>query len=315
MFLILCSIFFVGCGGVNCEPCEKEATCDDTVHPDGENLLPEADELLSDADEPTVVLESFIPLMEDDGCEVAPDSHQWYSRGYLDVAFATQYRLPFRTIDSLPAEPWQLTRMTFSYELPPIPGVDPAVWDDRTVHSFPRAESDGAVTVATVLLVTDEIYKNLIEIFDIFASSGVSFDWESYPVVVTVQAAGVRPGNETLIWTGELIFELVPLYAQSIRSAAIYPDKAWPTDQKIEAEYPPTEWAEKKYERDKDIYDTMLLNCDFSEDHLIGCLPGQDYGLIDCYTYTEAATTIETLFPGYLCCPKDEPVAPVEPNI
>jgi hypothetical protein len=243
---------------------------------------------------------------------VHPDSKLWYNRGYIDVYITDQYMLPFKIIDSRETGDWRLEQMLFSYELPPVPGID-GVWGDRTIRSFSVAESDQGVTVGTVQILTKEMHANMVEIFLTFFGAGISFDWETYPMIVTVRAAGVRPGSDKLIYTNELRFELVPLYGESIRDGARYTDGNWPTDEDIERDNPPVDWDEEKYERDKEIYDAMMISCDFSQTHLVGCLPGQDHGMIDCYTFIGADAQIEALYPEYKCCPKEEPDEPQAP--
>lgn len=266
-------------------------------------------------DESAVRLENFVPLTAANGCEAHPNATQWYTKGFIDVFITDQYTLPFKTVDTGKDGDWRPLMMTLSYELPPLPGLDAAAWEERTVYSIPVAESAGGVTVGTVQILTDEMHENLVQIFDAFAAMAVKFDWETYPMIITVRAAGTRPGSDRISHTNELRFDLVPSYGDHIRDGALYLDKGWPSDEEIAADFPlPQDQEQAKYERDKDIYDTMMLNCDFSQTHLAGCLPGQDYGLIDCYTFTEAADQIEGLYPEYDCCPKEEPAEPQAPT-
>ena len=282
--------------------------------------------------EQSVFLKKFIPWSEDTGCKISTGTSQAYSTGYVDVYFTSEYMLPFQIInemgasaatgqgtggapyDTAEANYWVLKKVILWYEVPPVPDVDEDAWERREVVAEVMVDNAGGELVGMVQILTWRMADNLRAIFARFRANNAAFDWETYPIIVTVQAEGIKQGGGDIIRTNKLRFNLVPLFGTSIRPAAIYPDKGWPTDQEIEAQYPPDEWEQRKYERDKDKYDTIMAYCDFSRDHLVGCAPGQDYGLVDCYTdigYTEA---IEALYPGFNCCPYEAPEEPQEPE-
>lgn len=285
----------------------------------------------------SVFLEKFIPLSPESNCAVAPESKFWYDTGYIDIYFTDEYYLPFKIInetgvsatsgsgapeapiDSAEANLWKLKYIILDFELPPInfpPTVmDPANWSKRRVISQAIVDNNGGMVAGAVQVFTNEQHDDLLSIFATFASMGQTFDWETYPIIVTVQAEGEKQGGGDTIYTNKLKFKVIPVYGDMVRAGAIYPDGNWPTDEEIEAQYPlPTDQEQAKYERDKEIYDTMVSFCDFSQEHLIGCLVGQDYGLIDCYTYVGAYDAIEALYTGYNCCPLEKPEEPEEPG-
>lgn len=287
--------------------------------------------------EQSVYLEKFIPLSSDTNCAVTTESKLWYDTGYIDIYFTDQYYLPFKIINemavsatagmgaegapiaSAEANQWKLKYVILDFEMPPInfpPTVmDPANWQKRKVISQAIVDNNGGAVAGAVQLFTNEQHADLLAIFATFASMGQSFDWETYPIVVTMQAEGEKQGGGDTIYTNKLKFRVIPVYGDMVRAGAIYPDGNWPTDEQIEADNPlPADQEQKKYERDQEIYETMIQFCDFSAQHLTGCLIGQDYGLVDCYTYGGAYDAIEALFPSHNCCPKEKPTEPTEPT-
>ncbi len=287
----------------------------------------------------SVFLEKFIPLSPETQCAVTPESKFWYDTGYIDIYFTDEYYLPFKIvnemgtsatagsgvneapIDSAEANLWKLKYMILDFELPPIlsnfpPTVmDPANWEKRKVVSQAVVDNDGGMVAGAVQIFTMEQHADLISIFSSFAAMGQTFDWDTYPIIVTAQAEGEKQGGGDTIYTNKLKFKMVPVYGDMVRAGAIYPDGNWPTDEEIDDQYPlPADQEQAKYDRDKEIYDTMLTFCDFATSHLIGCLIGQDYGLVDCYTYVGAYDAIEALYTAYNCCPLEKPEAPKEPG-
>ncbi len=282
--------------------------------------------------EQSVFLKKFIPWTEDAGCKISTGTSEAYSTGYVDVYFTNEYWLPFQivnemvtsmqtgqgvegsTYDTAEANYWLLKKMILWYELPPVPGVDEGVWERREVIAEMMVDNAEGELVGMVQILTWEMADNLRSIFALFAANNATFDWGSYPIIVTVQAEGIKQGGGDVIRTNKLRFNLVPQFGSSVRFGALYPDKGWPTDEEIEAQYPPADWDQKKYERDKDKYDTIMSYCDFSTDHLVGCAPGQDYGLVDCYTANGYAEALEALFSTWNCCPYKAPEEPKEPE-
>ncbi len=283
--------------------------------------------------EQSVFLEKFIPWSPAESCKVTPETKLWYDTGYVDVYFTDEYWLPFKivnemvtsaatgqgvegaTYDTAEANYWTLKKVILWYELPPVPGVDESVWRRREVVSGVKVDNAGGMISGFVQILTWQMVDNLRAIFALFMANNAAFDWDTYPIIVTMQAEGIKQGGGDVIRTNKLNFKLVPLYGERVRVGAIYPDKGWPTDEEIEAQYPPSEWEQQKYERDKDKYDTIVTFCDFSSDHLVGgCAPGQDYGLVDCYTAFGYDAAIEALFPEWNCCPVERPDEPQEPE-
>jgi len=282
--------------------------------------------------EQSVFLEKFIPWTLDEGCKITVNTDKAYSTGYIDVYFTDRYVLPFKIVnemvtskqtgqgaegapyDTAEANYWILKKIILWYELPPVPGVDDSVWGRREIIESILVDNEGGELAAAVQILTWKMADNLRAIFALFAANNASFDWETYPIIVTVQAEGIKQGGGDVIRTNKLKFKLVPQYGKAIRFGAVYPDKGWPTDEEIESQYPPAEWEQQKYERDKDKYDTIVAFCDFSSNHLLGCAPGQDYGLVDCYTDYGFYEAIEALLPSWNCCPIEKPEEPQEPE-
>ncbi len=282
--------------------------------------------------EQSVFLQKFIPWSEDTGCKISTGSQEAYSTGYVDVYFTNEYWLPFQivnemvssavagqgvegaTYDTAEANYWVLKKMILWYEVPPVPDVDGDAWERREIVAEVMVDNAGGELGGMVQILTWDMADNLRTIFARFRANNAEFDWGTYPIVVTVQAEGIKQGGGDVIRTNKLRFNLVPQFGSSVRFGALYPDKGWPSDEDIEAQYPPADWEQKKYERDKDKYDTIMAYCDFSSDHLVGCAPGQDYGLVDCYTASGYAEALEALFPTWNCCPYEAPEEPKEPE-
>ncbi len=287
-------------------------------------------------EEQSVVLEKFIPVTDENDCKIELDSKYWYDKGYVDVYFSASYPLVYKlvnymaasaasgqgapegTIDSQEANRWQLKKIILSYELPGVPGVDGDAWRRREVLSQAVVDPEGGKAAGSVELFTNEQFTNLQQIFSLFASAQATFDWRTYPIIVTVQAEGVKLGGGDVIRTNKLRFNLVPVYAISAMSRIVYPvDPDWPTDEEIDNDSTMTDAQKEqaRYDRDKDIYDTQMLHCAFPTEHLTGgCFPGVDGALVDCHTWEGSAGLIEALYPGYACCPPEEPDEPQEPE-
>ncbi len=284
--------------------------------------------------EQSVILEKFIPLSEQNSCKLDVASILWYDIGYMDIYFTQQYLLPFKMVNYMnvssqtgdmnpeqsydihEANRWKLERLILEYELPPVPGVDGGAWATRTVESGVLIDPEGGKIAGAVDLFTTAQHTNLRNIFTTLFNAGVIFDWETYPIIVDVQGEGIKLGGGDRIRTNKLRFSLVPLYGLSVMMGSVYPvNDDWPTDEELQEQYPvEAAYEQAKYERDKEIYDVIMEYCYFPTSHLEGCFPGQDGALLDCYTFGGADDLIRSLFPGYECCPIEQPDEPEEPE-
>ena|GEM_PF-1329703 len=286
--------------------------------------------------EQSIFIDSFIPALPENNCTISLDSKVYYSKGFVDIYFTDNYSLTFRLvnemgttaetgqgtpdapIDSQEANIWKMKYVILEYELPGVPAMDASVWGRREIPAQILVDNDGGKITKTIELLTAEQHLNLRQIFSAFDSFNppVSFDWETYPIIVTVQAEGEKQGGGDIIRSNKLQFQLVPAYGEMIMAGAVYLDKGWKSDEEIKADSKGNLTVEEQllYERDKDIYDTIMNYCDFPTEHLVGCLPGQDFGLVDCYTYMGVDQAIEALLPSYNCCPKKAPEAPTAPD-
>lgn len=285
--------------------------------------------------EQSVVLEKFIPWSEVENCKVEVESKYWFTRGVMDIYFTANYRLFFKVVNYMavssqtgetnPEQPidiheanrWKLEYMNLEYELPPVPGINANAWAPRKVRQDAVLDPEGGKAAGHVELLTNEQWNNLVQIFETLMTAGVSFDWETYPLIVTLQAEGRKLGGGDLIRTNKLSFNLVPIYGESVMSGALYPvDATWPTDEELaEQNLLEADFEQAKYERDKEIYEVIMEYCDFPTEHLVGgCYPGMDGGLVDCYTWEGGGDYVKALYPGYECCPKKQPDEPEEPE-
>lgn len=284
--------------------------------------------------EQSVFLDSFIPPLPESDCMITPDSAIYYDTGVIDIYFSADYTLGFRItnqmgtsaaagqgaegapIESQEANLWKMKYIILSYELPGVPALDRAVWGRREIPAQVLVDNDGGQVTKTVDVLTAAQHNNLLQIFSAFSSLGVSFDWETYPILVTVQAEGEKQGGGDIVRTNELQFKLVPVYGEMLMSGSVYPDKGWDTDDEIKTKSggDAVIEAQLKYERDADIYETIMNSCVFPNEHLVGCYPGQNFGLVDCYTFAGADQLVEALLPGSNCCPMEAPDEPQAPT-
>ncbi len=283
----------------------------------------------------SVYLKKFVP--PDESCKVSIDSELWYETGYLDIMMASNYELIFyiknemarsatmnqgselAPIDTAESNYWRMEWVELSYDVPPITDFNPTVWGDRDAVSRIIVDANGGEMIGGVYLLTKEQYQNLIEMHN----ATPDFDWNTYPIIISVAARGVKQGGGNEIKTNALKFNLVPTYAKMIQQGWGYPEPENTQPQEEINEMPEGKAKDDAQKaRDKRIYKPIVDNCVFGSSPVSGCIIGRDWALINCYagTFTSvdgkkditAAKLLEGMFKGYKCCPLEKPTAPEE---
>ena len=236
----------------------------------------------------TVVLDKFIPISADDGCEIKTGGDEYVTEGKIDLAFTSDYILAFQITNHIPSGEgsssesslttaetnyFYVDRVEIEYEWDPRPQadgrkltLDQKLWNKKTrktEHAI-VVDPNGGQAAGWVHIFEDAQAKNLLEHVN-------DIDWIASPLVIKIRVIGKLTDN-TEIKTNKMNFNIIPSFGESVQMGSTYyiPEGGYPAPEEGNA-------------LSQEEYDAIIAQCAFSDSMLNGCLYGQDNAQLNCY--------------------------------
>ncbi|MCK5807531.1 hypothetical protein KAH37_00950 [bacterium] len=273
------------------------------------------------SDNPQVVLEKFVPLLEKNQCMIKADGEFAQFDGYIDTGLTTNYYLAFEIVNYLKsteitggsdiypteggdANKFTMERVFIEYDFHPGSGLNGGLWNRRTSVKSAVVNPDGSRQTSAIHVLTEEQLTDL-------RNHTKGFDWITSPLVITIRIEGETGGGQK-IQTNTLQFNLIPVFIAMVQSGALYLEPA--------AGFPdPDEGNTISIEE----YNAMEAACLFQDALINGCLVGQDSSLVNCHAGMGVGDNIEHEYntnPAFqdsdggtwICCPMKLPEKPKE---
>lgn len=299
-----------------------------------------------------VVLDKFVPITTQSQCAITAGGDLYYTKGEIDLAFTDRYILPFQitnyisssatskvngdvVVDTGETNYFYVKWAEVEYEWDPRPQtdgkqlqLDANLWSGVKrveVHGV-VAGPDGGQNAGAVDILTEVQSKDLLAQLT-NDNRDNDYDWVASPLLIKMKIVGeLTDGTE--IKTNTMRFNLEPRFGDSIQMGSVFKEPAGGFADVCEA------------------FDTIIASCAFN-DPVIGCIPGQDSALVNCYAgnsewmkyvaqsrcYSEnkddcfnpesvAGSVVEVYYNGfwksptdgafYRCCPGEKPEEPEE---
>lgn len=292
-----------------------------------------------------VILDKFVPISTATQCSITAGGELYYTKGEIDLAFTDRYILPFQItnyissgaaskvngdviVDSGETNYFYAKWVELEYEWDPRAQADgkqlqlnPNLWNGTRrieVHGVVASPSGGQNAGAVDILTEVQSRDLLAHVEDI--------DWIASPLIIKMKIIGELTDG-TKIETNSMRFNLVPYFGDTIQMGSVFYEPAG------------------GFADDCALHETIVAQCGFN-DAVVGCIPGQDSSLMNCYAGDSdwmeyiaksrchldpavsdcyypgygAASVVEVIYNAYKksatdggyfwCCPGEEPEEP-----
>jgi hypothetical protein len=239
-----------------------------------------------------VILEKFIPVSQEDGCEIKVGGDKYVVTGKIDLAFNFDYQLAFQMTNYIPsssgggsesslttgeANYFYAEKVEIEYEWDPRQqadgrklSLDQKLWNKKTRKTEHRivVSPDGGQAAGRVSIFEEAQAKNLLEhVKDI--------DWVASPLIVKIRVIG-ELADGTEVKTNKMNFNIIPNFGESIQMSSVYP-------------YPAGGFQDEAGSDGKTVcaakvqFNAIKNACAFNDPIVNGCFEGQDNAQVNCF--------------------------------
>jgi len=239
-----------------------------------------------------VILEKFVPIAENNSCQIKVGGDTYYTEGWLDLAFNFDYKLGFQITNYIPksdggnssaslttgeANYFYADEAEIEYEWDPKPQADgrkltleQKLWNEKkrvAVHDI-VVSPDGGQAAGWIHIFEEAQAKNLLEHVN-------DIDWIASPLVVKLRIIG-KIADGTQVKTNKMNFNIIPTFGSSIQMGSVYymPEGGFQDT---------TDENGKKVSAEQQEYDMIMAQCAFKDPLIGGCFVGQDSSQVNCY--------------------------------